>query len=59
MGVFGGGAGRAERPEGAKVRDEGAGHRLGGHRKEAPNSPLLSVRPCEPSVLLLICLKAK
>lgn len=58
-GSFGGGAGRAEKPEGAKVKDEGTGHSLGGHRKEARNSPSLSARPCELSILPRIRLKAK
>lgn len=26
-------------------------HKLGGHRKEAPKSPKLSVQPCEPPIL--------
>lgn len=59
LGGLGGGAGRAERPEGAKVRGEGTSRRLRGHGKEAPNSPLPSVRPCETSTLLLMCLEAK
>lgn len=58
-GSLGGGAGRDKSMEGAKVRDEGTGHKLGGHRKEAPKSPKLSVQPYETSILLPFCLKAK
>lgn len=32
-------------------------HKLGGHRKEVPKSPKLSVQPCEPPALLSFRLK--